>query len=78
MAYESDTFSGAEKVADVLRNYPQLEDVFVEYGFKNITNPIMRRTVAKKISLDGACEFRGVDRDAFLAALDQALAGNRR
>jgi len=44
------------KVADVLNNYPELEDVFLDISpdFAKLKNPILRNTVAKIASLEQA------------------------
>jgi len=41
------------KVADLLKNYPQLEDILIDLSpsFKKLHNPILRRTVAKVATL---------------------------
>ncbi len=41
------------KVADLLKNYPHLEEILIEIApaFKKLRNPVLRRTVAKVTSL---------------------------
>jgi len=58
------------RVAGVLHWYPQLEPVFIQHGFDLIGNPVLRRTVARQVSLRQACRMKHVDLDAFLAALN--------
>ncbi len=58
------------RVAAVLHWHPELEPVFVEHGFDLIRNPVLRRTVARQVSLAQACRMKGVDLAAFLAALN--------
>ncbi|HET54777.1 MAG TPA: DUF1858 domain-containing protein [Ignavibacteria bacterium] len=43
-------------VGDLLKNYPQLEEKLIEIApvFKKLKNPVLRRTVAKVISLKQA------------------------
>lgn len=60
-------------VADVIGWYPKAEDVLVEFGFTAIRNPLLRRTVARQISIGGAARMRGVDLDALLGALNRAV-----
>ena len=62
------------RVADIAEAYPQTIPVFLRFGFSMITNPLMRRTVARSITLEQACRLRRVDCDEFLLALRQAAA----
>ena len=58
------------RVAAVLHWRPELEPVFVERGFDLIRNPVLRRTLARQVSLAQVCRMKGVDLDGFLAALN--------
>jgi hypothetical protein len=60
------------RVAAVLHWHPELEPLFVERGFDLILNPVLRRTVARQVSLKQACRMKGVDLDAFLNKLNQS------
>lgn len=64
-------FSGEEVVASVLDRCPHLQDTFLEFGFKNIINPVMRATLAKKVTLKMACGMKGVDLEKFVTALNE-------
>ena len=44
------------KVGDILNRYPDAEKVFVQLGFTDLLNPVMRRTVAKFATLEVACQ----------------------
>ncbi|MCG3181795.1 MAG: hypothetical protein BIFFINMI_04204 [Phycisphaerae bacterium] len=70
--------SPQHKVADVLAWFPQLEPVFIRFGFREITNPFLRRTVARRISLAGACSMHGRAGDALITALNEAIKRERR
>lgn len=58
------------RVAAVLAWYPELEPVFVAHGFDLIRNPLLRRTVARQVTLAQACRMKGVDVDALVDALE--------
>jgi len=66
------------RVAAVLHWHPQLEPVFVAHGFDLIRNPVLRRTVARQVSLQQACRMKHVDLDAFLAALNDHREAEQR
>jgi len=77
-AVEASHGAGAEitadlKVADVLDRYPETEEVFLKYGFTDIQNPVLRRTVARAATLRMACGVHHVDEREFLAALNERI-----
>ena len=49
-------------VADLLNNYPELEDKLIEIApvFKNLKNPVLRKTIAKVTSLKQAAVIGNV------------------
>ena len=61
------------RVAAVLDWYPQLEPTFVEHGFDLIRNPLLRRTIARQVTLRQVCRMKDVDMDRFIAALNEAI-----
>ena len=67
--------TGDSIVSNVIEAHPELEDTFVEFGFKKIVNPVMRKTVAKHVTLSMACGMKGVDIEDFLRALNERVSG---
>lgn len=51
------------KVDQALKAYPQTLDVFVAYGFKPLKNPLMRRTFAHLVTIQGAAKMHHFDDD---------------
>ena len=64
-------------VSDLLAAYPGLLPVFVVNGFGALANPVLRRTVARTVSIAQACRMHGVNLEAFLGQLSQAQTRNR-
>jgi uncharacterized protein involved in response to NO len=60
------------RVADVLAAHPETEPTFLAHGFDAISNPVLRRTVARRVTLAQACRLRGVSLGAFIADLRAA------
>ena len=54
----------------VLDRHPELLPVFLEYGFRPLANPILRRTAARGVTLGLACRLVGADEERFVAALN--------
>jgi hypothetical protein len=62
------------RVAAVLHWHPELEPVFVEYGFEMIRNPVLGRTIARQVSIAQVCRMKGVDLEAFIKVINRSLA----
>jgi hypothetical protein len=67
---------GHHRVAEVLAWLPEAESVFLAFGFTAIRNPLLRRTVARQVTLAHAAGLQGVPLDGLLAALNQVLAAH--
>ena len=61
-------------VGDLLEAYPALLPVFVGSGFAPLANPLLRRTLARGVSVAQACRMHGVEMEGFLSRLRQAAA----
>ena len=57
------------KVGDVLAQYPQSLRVFLRRGFGPLANPVLRKTMARVITIEQACRREGVDLTELLAEL---------
>lgn len=57
------------KVGDVLAYYPQSLEIFVERGFTPLRNPVLRRTLARAITIEQACRREGIDMPDLLSEL---------
>lgn len=55
------------KVADVLAHYPQSLPIFLRHGFGPLSNPVLRRTMARVVTVEQACRREGVALDKFLS-----------
>lgn len=66
------TIVGANSVGDVLDVYPDLLPVFLEFGFTPLANPMLRRTLAKRMTIDGAARRLGLDSEVLVASLNGA------
>jgi hypothetical protein len=64
--------TASDRVGDVLDRYPALLDTFLAFGFRLLLNPLLRRRVARHVTLAAACRHSGVELATFLAALNQA------
>jgi uncharacterized protein involved in response to NO len=63
------TIAPQSRVGDVLSHYPQSLDVFLKHGFAPLSNPVLRRTMARVVTVEQACRREGVDLDSLLTEL---------
>ena len=61
------------KISDVVEQYPETLDVFLEFGFKQLANPIARKTVAKMFTIEQATKIHPVEIDVLLKALNEKI-----
>jgi hypothetical protein len=59
-----------DRVDDVLERYPDLLDTFVASGFKPLANPLLRKTLARRVTIERACRLVGVDPRQFVDSLN--------
>lgn len=60
------------KVAALIESYPPALAILIENGFTPLANPISRRTLAKMVSLEEACQMNGKDAKAILEQIRTA------
>jgi hypothetical protein len=64
-------------VSDVLRSYPQSLEVFLKHGFTPLSNPILRKTMARVVTVEQACRREGVDLNSLLTELRSVSSGEQ-
>ncbi|GEM_PF-329822 len=67
-------FQPTSRVADILSDHPELLEVFRRFGFHALANPVLRATLARRVTVEEACERHRVRAEEFLKALDDTLA----
>jgi uncharacterized protein DUF1858 len=65
------------KVGEVLSRYPQSLEIFVQRGFGLLRNPVLRKTMARAITIEQACRREGVDLPGLLSELRQLTEMDR-
>jgi len=61
------------RVGRVLAWFPETEIVFLDHGFTAIPSPILRRTVARQVSLAQASALRGIEIESLIRDLNAAI-----
>jgi len=62
------------KVFDIVDQYPETLQIFLDFGFSQMANPVMRNTMGRVASIDMATKMHNVDMDKFLKALNDKIA----
>ena len=65
--------TGDTNIANAIDQYPETLDVFLEFGFKQMSNPVARKTVAKMFTIKQATKIHPVDVDTLLKALNEKI-----
>jgi hypothetical protein len=65
----------SHRVADVLEWFPRTEDVFLRHGFTALKNAVLRRTLARQVTVALAAALRGVDLTTLLDDLNKVARG---
>jgi hypothetical protein len=60
-----------DRVSAVLEREPELLETFLAFGFRPLANPLLRRMMARHVTIAAACRHMGVALEPFLAALNE-------
>jgi len=61
-------------VGEVLEHHPELLETFLALGFRPLANPLLRKTVARHVSISQACRQLGRAPEEVVEALNRACA----
>ena len=64
-------------VGEVLTRYPQSLEIFVRHGFTPLRNPVLRKTLARVITIEQACRRENLDMTALLQDLERLLVNEK-
>lgn len=57
------------RVGDVLALYPESLRIFIDHGFTPLANPLLRKTMARVVTIEQACRREGVDLNVLMSEL---------
>ncbi len=61
------------KINDAIEQYPETLNVFLKFGFKQLSNPVARKTIAKVFTIAQATKIHPVNIDDLLNALNKKI-----
>ncbi len=65
------------KVFDIVDQHPETLQIFLDFGFSQMANPVMRNTMGRVASIEMATKMHNVDSDKFLKALNDKIASKK-
>jgi hypothetical protein len=75
-AYEEkpiETFTGNETVYALTEQFPQTIPILKEAGFVKITNPMLRKTLGRAITVRKACQEQKVDFNSLKPKIEMTM-----
>ena len=68
----------AEKVLDMKKNvhdlateYPEVIDIMIELGFKDISNPVALNTMGRVMTIPKGSQIKGIDLDSIVSLFEE-------
>jgi hypothetical protein len=68
-----EVFSGNETVYALTEQFPKTIPVLKEAGFEKITNPLLRKTLGRAVTVKRACEEQKVDFNSLKQRIEMAM-----
>lgn len=65
------------KVFDIVDQYPETLQIFLDFGFSQMANPVMRKTMGRVASIEMATKMHNVDTEKFLQALNDKIRSKK-
>ncbi|MEY8355435.1 ABC transporter substrate-binding protein [Lachnospiraceae bacterium 54-53] len=66
----------ADTIFDITEKYPETIGFFVANGFENLSNPVMRRSLGRTITLETALSMRKLNQELFIRKLEEVIEQN--
>jgi hypothetical protein len=55
------TIDIGKNIYELTESYPEIIDILKDIGFKDLANPLMRKTAGKVMTLPKGCSMKGID-----------------
>lgn len=60
-----------KSIYELTETYPELTDIMIDLGFKDMANPFTRKTAGKVMTIKKGCSMKGFDFDTILKKLNE-------
>ncbi|SCY73956.1 DUF1858 domain-containing protein [Alkaliphilus peptidifermentans] len=61
-----------KNVFELTEEYPEIIEIMVSEGFKDIKNPVVRKTAGRLMTIPEGCKMKGINLKNVLNALENA------
>jgi hypothetical protein len=61
------------RIGELLEKYPETLQVFLRHGFSPLANPVLRKTMARVVTIEQACRREGVDLASLITELNETV-----
>jgi hypothetical protein len=65
-------------VGHVLDEHPETLNVFLKHGFTPLKDPVLRKTMPYKVTIEQACKMHSVDLEKFLEEINRLVEGEQK
>lgn len=62
----------SKSVYELTEAYPELIGILKEMGFAGVANPIVRNTLARKMTIPGGCQKQGKNLDEVIKKFEES------
>lgn len=59
-------------VYDIIQKYPEVKQIMLDLGFKDLNNPALLNTVGRYVTLNKGSRLKKISIDKMVAAFEQA------
>ncbi len=70
------TINPNETIYNLTENHPETIDILVSYGMDKLSDPIMRNTIGKTMTLKTVCEMRNIDLNEISDKITEVISKN--
>ncbi len=60
-----------KSVYELTELYPEIIEIMTKLGFKDIGNPVVRRTAGKMMTIPMGCKMKGIAMDGMVTELEK-------
>jgi len=64
-------------VGYVLDTYPETLDIFLKFGFTPLKDPVLRKTMPYKLTIEQACKMHNIDIDNLIRSLNNVIGDTK-
>lgn len=60
-----------KNIYELTETYPEIIEILKDMGFKDVANPLMRKTAGKVMTIPKGCKMKGIELSAVIEKLSE-------